>query len=120
MTLSEYYVNEFNKAIADARTVKIINRTWFYDGKIYENNDTKEFWKWLFKEIIGCPSDKKLKKLGIERVEEGLENKCIVNKESTSWKAKQLGQTQWYELTNKGIALIVKHYNLKYDRLETK
>lgn len=69
------------------------------------------FWKWLFNNIIPNPSYNN----NLEDIQEMITLKYIVSKESTSWKAKQTGNTQWFELTNKGIKYLVKNYNLKYE-----
>jgi TRAP-type mannitol/chloroaromatic compound transport system permease small subunit len=112
INIEQWFINSAHSIINNERSHKFINDSWFYKGKVYEKNDTAEFWKWLFKSVI--PSC--VHSLELEGIDEMIEAGYIVKKESSSWKNKQLNQTCWYELTIKGIRYLVKKYSLTYEQ----
>lgn len=60
--------------------------------------------------------DYQLKDMGIteEQLNKACENGFIQKKEWSNWKAKQLGQTRGFIITNKGIKAIYKAYEYQW------
>lgn len=106
MELFEFYKNQFEKAKSDRYYEEIDNRLSELHGK-----GTYKWFKGLSREYFGGGYLWAYKKAGvtIQQLREAKENGLVKYYYYSNWIARQLGNTDWYGLTVKGIKEFYKY-----------
>lgn len=107
MTICEFYRNQFESAKENK---------WFNaDSQFYSDKYGKGTYKWfkgMSQRYFGGGFSYKYKAAGItyQQLKEAKENGYIKYRYDQSWEARQLGQQDWYGLTEKGLKALYNAY----------
>lgn len=107
MTICEFYRNQFE----EAKNHRHFNVDSEYLSEMYGRGSYKWF-KGLSKKYFGGAFSYRYKKAGITvtQLNEAREKGFIKYVYDSSWQARQLGQQEWYGLTEKGLKALYKAF----------
>lgn len=108
MTICEFFKNQYDEKIAKGCGVK-------YVCCIDQEKKPKGSWEWVKTAadyFFGGAYQPQLIKAGItvEQLKQAKENGFLKYRYYSNWQARQLGQTDVWQLTNKGLKALYKAY----------